>query len=77
MAISLHGIMNKKKTDYYALIKSNMNDILHPIPEKWTSLFFGSTFPFVDFLKMDTNHQPVDDLIILILKRGNINPLFN
>jgi hypothetical protein len=66
-----------------------MNDILHPIPENWSPSFMAaltkwemdagkishmSNYSFVDFLKIDMTHQPMDGLIISILKRGNINP---
>ena len=85
MVISQHGTMNQKT----ALIKCNMNDILHPIPNKWTSAFLAafskwlidlgkisipSTFPFVNFLKMNMSQQPIDELITQILEKGNINP---
>jgi hypothetical protein len=66
-----------------------MNDILHPIPNKWTSAFLAafskwlidlgkistpSNFPFVDFLKMNMSQQPIDELITQILEKGNIHP---
>ena len=75
--------------NFYALTNCNMNDILHPIPEKWASslvsalskwlinlgtISYPCNFTFVDFLKINMEHQPLEEQITFILKQGNICP---
>jgi hypothetical protein len=67
----------------------NMNDILHPIPEKWASSLVSAlskclinlgtiscpcNFTFVDFFKINMKHQSLEEQITFILKQGNICP---
>ena len=74
-----------KNPEYYALIKSNMNDVLHPVPNEWSAAFIAalsnwliqlgkiskpSNYSFVDFLNMKRDNQPLEELAVLILKLG-------
>ena len=78
-----------KNPKYSALLKLNMNDILHPVPKVWSRAFMTalskwlrelgkiscpSYFSFVDFLQIDMSKQPMEDLILSILKQGHIFP---
>ena len=78
-----------KNPVYYALIKSNMNDVLHPIPKRWSSEFVAalskwlvdlgkisnpSNFQFVDFLNTKWEDRSLAEMITWILKLGNIVP---
>ena len=63
--------------------------ISHPVPKVWTSAFISalskllvdlgkiskpSNYSFVDFLNIQMENQPLMDLILYILKLGNITP---
>ena len=81
-----------KNHEYISLLRTNMNDILHPLPEKWSASFvsaltkwlvdlgkisFPSNFTFVNFLEIKFHSQPINDQIISILKLGHITPSRN
>ena len=89
MVIYHLGILNQKTPVYNALIKSNMNDVLHPIPKRWSSEFMAalskwlvdlgkisnlSNYQFVDFLNTKWEDRFLEEMITRILKLGNIVP---